>query len=114
MEPVLWRGGHEEVCPAEGKGGPAESGERTKHHTTHNSTQQHTHHTLMSFFLSRVFVFFVRLRFFLSRQQVAYFVPFLFFLSVCVFFVPTTGCLFCPVFVFFCPATGNLPFENED
>ena len=47
-EPVLWRGGHEEGCPAEG----GKWGERTKHstqHTTHNTpnttkttAQQHT------------------------------------------------------------------------
>ena len=42
VEPVLWRGGHEEGCPAEGRSG-GKWGERTKHST--HSTQHTTHNT---------------------------------------------------------------------
>ena len=91
-EPVLWRGGHEEGCPAEVGGSSGKRGERTKHNTQHNTThntiqQQHTH-TLMLFFCPEFS--------FLFCPNVFFVVP-----RVC--FVPTTGSLFCPVFVFFVP-----------
>ena len=51
---------------------------------------------ILSFVLSRVFVFFVPFVLFYFVPNVCFFCP------VCVFFVPTTCCSFCPVF-FFCP-----------
>ena len=98
-EPVLWRGGHEEGCPLGGSCAKWENAQKTAH-----NTQQHTHHTLMLFCLSRLSFFilsqmsvcFVPFTFFLFRQQVAYFVPFLFFVPLrCVVPLPPDGACWC-------------------